>query len=157
MIIQHAAIHSNYLTPHRSKLLTRFFSAVRAIDVCNSTWRCHLSKTVITVRKSSKMRYLYTWKTLIAILNYFAACDERNSSRSTQHVCVWRVTLVIILSCELAYPTHTPLHYWRIVATALSPHSALQGARNEMVKLILILLNFLNVLHVCVNVCFRVL
>jgi len=39
-----------------------------------------------------------------AICNHFAACDERNSSRSTHHVCVWRVTLVI-LSYELAYPT----------------------------------------------------
>jgi len=47
-------------------------------------------------------------------INHFAACDERNSSHSTHHVCVWRVTLVI-LSCELAYPTHTPLHYWRIL------------------------------------------
>ena len=52
---------------------------------------------------------------------------------------------------------HYTIDAYRIVATALSPHSALQGARNEMVKLILILLNFLNVLHVCVNVCFRVL
>jgi len=29
-------------------------------------------------------------------VNHFAACDERNSSRTTHHVCVWRVTLVIL-------------------------------------------------------------
>ena len=55
----------------------------------------------------------------------------------TMCACDWRVTLVI-LSCELTYPTHTPLHYWRIshCSNRMSPHSALQGqgARSEVVK-----------------------
>ena len=38
--------------------------------------------------------------------------------------------------CESAYPTHTPLHYWRTshCSNCMSPHSALQGARSEVVN-----------------------
>ena len=48
---------------------------------------------------------------------------------NTGHTTVWPCD-------EVAYPTHTPLHYWRIshCSNHMFPHSALQGARSEVVK-----------------------
>ena len=93
-------------------------------------WRCDVG-----ICKLINDHYLLASYCVTCFINHFAAHDERNSSRSTHHVCVWRVTL-IILSYELADPTHTPLHYWHIshCSNCMSPHSALQGACSEVVK-----------------------